>query len=515
MTMPKKQLDIMHRRYRAYRSAAEGSAECKKLRSALLGSDTAGESFSSSFCACDIETDWIEHIEAALPFIERAIHENRQFIMRQGETLPIEKIRRVSKASVEHLARHSELITREPQNGGDIIPEKLYMTENISTYAVYENRFLYMLLCFVKDFTDIKYARIADIVRSFSTELEYEKNIAEKDKKISFSLKFKETSSGGASEIDSDASDALYRMRAITASVDTLLKTNLMIEVSSAPMLKPPISRTNVLLQNPCFAAAVELYDYLNAYTGDGFTVKDLGQEKGGLSSAAREDCAELVALTSYLAYANGGLYELLEDRYNEDERERIREEKRLRDERLAELKERMSSVAPETLEYIFALEEKCRENDAEILKLTEGHELTLIANQKLAEAEKIRSDAENELGRLRGEISALEFERSSETRKHRTEIEEAQKKVSELRAELDELNERFREEYSALAEKYHLASARLRARDGENDEDFTSKEDFARLEAEYLAFKSFFDKQWSLAKKRIRREGLRKGGNP
>lgn len=509
--MPKKQLDIMHRRYRAYRSAAEESAECKKLRSSLLRSDTAGEHFSFSLCTCDIETDWIEHIEEALPFIERAIRENRQFIMRQGETLPIEKIRRVSKTSVEHLARHSELITREPPEGGDIIPEKLYMTENISTYAVYENRFLYMLLCYVKDFTEIKHARITEIINSFSSELEYEKNIAEKNRRISFSLKFTETSADGTAEIDPDTDNALYRMKAIIASVDTLLKTNLMIEVSSAPMLKPPISRTNVLLQNPCFAASVELYDYLNAYTGDGFSVTNLGRESGGLTAAARGDCAELVALTSYLTYANGGLYELLEDRYEEEERERIREEKRFRDERLQALKKKMSSVDGATLEYIFALEEKCRENDAEIVKLTEGHELTLLANQKLAEAEKIRSDAELELGKLHGKISELEAKNADDAQKHRIELERAKKEASALMSELEELNNRFRGEYSALAEEYHLASARLRAQNGESDEDFSSKEDFARLEAEYRAFTSFFEKQWSLAKKRIRRDSLRK----
>ena len=50
-------------------------------------------------------------------------------------------------------------------------------------------------------------------------------------------------------------------------------------------------------------------------------------------------------------------------------------------------------------------------------------------------------------------------------------------------------------------------------------DNDFTSKEGFALLEAEYYAFKRFYDAQWKLAKARIRREKLAKlvseGKNP
>ena len=64
----------------------------------------------------------------------------------KGETrLPDpEKVKNVSKDSVAHLARHSNLITRY-EEGEDIIPDRLYTVERLSDYAVYENRFLYML----------------------------------------------------------------------------------------------------------------------------------------------------------------------------------------------------------------------------------------------------------------------------------------------------------------------------------------------------------------------------------
>ena len=93
------------------------------------------------------------------------MRESRQFILRQGQTVPVEKVKRVSRASVEHLSRHSELITKVPEPGGDLRPDKLHMTENVGTFAVYENRFLYMLFYpllrkkFFSDLRHLKYLR--------------------------------------------------------------------------------------------------------------------------------------------------------------------------------------------------------------------------------------------------------------------------------------------------------------------------------------------------------------------
>ena len=126
-------LDILHRRYIAYLESAENDAETEKLLSEILRADSDSERFDTAIYTCEIKTDWLERIEHSLEHLDRAVRENRQFILRQGETVPIEKVRRVSKTSVEHLARHSEYITREPEEDTGVIPEKLLMTENVGT----------------------------------------------------------------------------------------------------------------------------------------------------------------------------------------------------------------------------------------------------------------------------------------------------------------------------------------------------------------------------------------------
>lgn len=524
--MQDKMLDAMHRGYSAYLQAKGNEPENTKMQRAILRTDKKGEKCDTVLSTCEINTDWVEQIESSLPFIDRAIKENRQFILRQGETVPIEKARRVSKTSVEHLARHSQMITREPAPGEEIIPEKILMTENIGTYAVYENRFLYMLLCYIKDFSEIKYAKICENANLFSSEIELDKTIGDKTKKISFSLKYKEVSSNAVDkETANKTENGLKRIKNIIAETDTLLKTGLMVEVSAAPVLKPPIARTNVLLQNTCFSKALELYDYLVAYNGNGYTVKELYKQSGALKAEARADYAELIAVTSYLSYRSGGLYDELEERYKQYCEDKLNEERKAREKRIYELKQIIGNTDSAVTEYVMALEDKCADAQAQIQRLNEGKNLLLEAEKKIAEAEQIRAAAKKETDAAKAELrrqqeilrinkdkhkQALSYAEASLERK-----DEEIKKINENhKDEIKKLNEKFIADYKELAEKYNLQCARVRgaklAEGGaEKPETTLSKEEFLNLEAEYNAFKKYFESCWKETKKQIRRKEL------
>ena len=143
---PMNSTDARYRAWLAYRKLTAEQRECRRDALALAEAE-GGDALTVTRVECTVDEAWIRAIEAGLVHIEKAIREDRQFIYSNGEVIPIEKVKHVSKDSVEHLARHAELITREPE-GEDIIPDKLYTVERLSDYAVYENRFLYMLLCY-------------------------------------------------------------------------------------------------------------------------------------------------------------------------------------------------------------------------------------------------------------------------------------------------------------------------------------------------------------------------------
>ena len=139
------QSDAYYRGLLAYKKLTAEQRDC--LRDSRAFTEAEGEErVTVTRAVCIVDEAWIKAIEAGLIHIEKAIKEERQFIYSNGEVIPIEKVKHVSKDSVEHLARHSSLITRIPE-GPDLIPDQLYTVERLSDYAVYENRFLYMLLC--------------------------------------------------------------------------------------------------------------------------------------------------------------------------------------------------------------------------------------------------------------------------------------------------------------------------------------------------------------------------------
>ena len=168
--------DAYYRALLAYKKIVAEQRDCRRDSHAFA--EAAGEgALTVTRMVCTVDEAWIEAIEKGLVHIEKAIKEDRQFIYSNGEVIPIEKVKQVSKDSVEHLARHAELITRAPQ-GEDIIPDKLYTVERLSDYAVYENRFLYMLLCYLRDFVTLRYQKILELTNRYEGHLTLDKEIA-------------------------------------------------------------------------------------------------------------------------------------------------------------------------------------------------------------------------------------------------------------------------------------------------------------------------------------------------
>lgn len=518
-------LDIQHRGFSAYLGETAGADACEKFNRTIASAGRAGESMNTVLLDCEVKTDWIERIEEALPFIENAVRENRQFILRQGETVPTQKAKRVSKTSVEHLSRHSELITKLPEPDEDLIPDKIYMTENVGTYTVYENRFLYMLLSYLRDFVGFRYQKITELAASFSSDISLNKELADGTRKINYSLTYSETSQGVDGANDGETGEAIARIRGILQAVELLLRTDLMREVSTAPMLKPPIARTNVLLHDPNFKAAFELYDFLTAYTEPGFEKIEQYRNAGGFTDEMRVDFASLIAMTSYLSYRCGGLQEELEARFLAEEKRRKQEAEKAKKEKLAALKASLGEINGAAFDYIQALEQRVAELENNEERLHEAERLRTEAEVRLGDAITQIQQLQTETSRLGAAIRERFEENQRLSKEHAQEMDAAKRRVQEAEAQQEEAERRFAaefeqqkqeflNEYEALAEKYRLLNARNhvateRQGDQASEEPHYTKESFAELEAEYEAFKRYFDRQWKIAKKQIRKEQL------
>ena len=129
------ELDTYYRALLELRNTTNSVRQCAMLNAAIAAADTEDDKIVVTRAKCTVDEDWICAIEEGLIHIEKAIKEERQFIRSNGEVVPIEKVKNVSKESVQHLARHGNLITHVPEDENDIVPDKLFSVERLNDYT--------------------------------------------------------------------------------------------------------------------------------------------------------------------------------------------------------------------------------------------------------------------------------------------------------------------------------------------------------------------------------------------
>ncbi|MBO5711513.1 MAG: hypothetical protein J6R47_01625, partial [Acholeplasmatales bacterium] len=421
-------LDTYYRGFKDYRKITQEDKTCEKDRRIFKKSGLEFDKLTVTKYLCTISDDWIITIEKGLEFVEKAVKEERQFITVNGEIVPIEKAKKVSKDTVAHLARHSNMITRKPEPGKDLIPDKLYMVEKLSDFAVYENRFLYMLLCYLRDFVALRIEKIQKLRSTYTCHLKLKKDLDTKKRRLNFDTEFIEERFDNPYPIpDPDTEALLQRILDIQQILQMLLNTNLMVEVAKAPMLKPPITKTNVLKMNNNFKNALALYNYVVDYKGDGFSSEEVIKDFVPLSDATADELAEIPALTSFLSYKLGNeIEEKLETQYQLDEDKKRQDEALKLVEQIKRLKRRVSESGLDIEEYMVLLEKRNRELEADSLKLLEY---------------------KNEILELNNKIDELNLEKKELNRR----IDELSKEIEELLKEIARLNQKYIDDMNAL----------------------------------------------------------------
>ena len=490
------ELDIYYRALKQLRADTAKNDQSRRFLSAIKRAATDQDVLCARRTVCHIEQDWVEFIETHLPYVERAIKEERQFIRREGETVDIGKAKKVSRDSVEHLARHSEMITHLPEEGDMLIPDRIYVTENTSNYTVYENRFLYLLLTFMSDFVEMRYSKIAELGNTYHAELQTHKKVMMGKRTVELELRFCEQAKSDPYALTEEGkSTMLERVEAIRVITNMLLLTPLMKEVAKAPLISPPITRTNVLRMDNNFKYAVELYDYLVAYEGDGYTIEHKQVEQKPFEDSLESEIDELVATTSYLAYKYGSdAGKLLEQRYIAEELARQAAEEVKRKERLEQLRVKAHESQASLEEYLLALEEqnKLLERRADGLRAT---------------AETLQKSIDREAQKL----STVYYEQCEQrfAEKRESLIASYEQKMLQKDAEVADAvqnREAALQELEGLRARVHALQYRV----GETPvEDTTSREYFAQLEREFAWFEQMFETNWKLTKKRIRKDVL------
>lgn len=339
------------------------------IEEALKDGDEGKDSIFGKTNEKVIDMDWVIAIEETLPYIQKAIDEQRRFIKQAENVLRIKKAKKI--------------LTVEREEG----------------FAIYENRVLLTLIHKALMFVDDRYSKMKDVPNDSYNNITMNRHLELNQQKLDFSVNYvNENHESLAEDLDVEDIESLSdfdRIRRIRQGLNECLATPLMKEIAKEPQVKPPLTQTNLLKENPNFKKAVELWNFLDTYKKQGFEL--VGEEYNGkMTDENKEDVYLAMEFQHFMMSitTNPALRKMLQEKY-EEENALAKEE--------ADRPEKVKEMALEAQTEAVHKEE--------IEKLTA--EITEL-KQKIAEQKQKLEEQANIIKTQEGKIAALENERES-----------------------------------------------------------------------------------------------------
>lgn len=267
------------------------------------------------------------------------------------------------------------------------------------SFAIYENRVLLTLIHKALMFVDDKYSKMKDAPNDSYNNITMNRHLELNQQKLDFSVNYvNENHESLAEDLDVEDIESLSdfdRIRRIRQGLNECLATPLMKEIAKEPQVKPPLTQTNLLKENPNFKKAVELWSFLDTYKKQGFEL--VGEEYNGkMTDENKEDVYLAMEFQHFMMSitTNPALRKMLQEKY-EEENALAKEE--------ADRPEKVKEMALEAQTEAVHKEE--------IEKLTA--EITEL-KQKIAEQKQKIEEQANIIKTQEGKIAALENERES-----------------------------------------------------------------------------------------------------
>ena len=267
------------------------------------------------------------------------------------------------------------------------------------SFAIYENRVLLTLIHKALMFVDDKYSKMKDVPNDSYNNITMNRHLELNQQKLDFSVNYvNEDHESLAEDLDVEDIESLSdfdRIRRIRQGLNECLATPLMKEIAKEPQVKPPLTQTNLLKENPNFKKAVELWSFLDTYKKQGFEL--VGEEYNGkMTDENKEDVYLAMEFQHFMMSitTNPALRKMLQEKY-EEENALAKEES----DRPEKVKEMVLEAQTEAV------------HKEEIEKLTA--EITEL-KQKIAEQKQKIEEQANIIKTQEGKIAALENERES-----------------------------------------------------------------------------------------------------
>ncbi|WP_405344988.1 DUF2357 domain-containing protein [Ruminococcus sp.] len=448
------------RYYRAFaemKDTLDGDYAHEYLVSAMADNDKGNDELSGNAYNRVIDMEWVEMIEGKLPYIEKAIDEQRKFIEEYKEVDRIDKVKQVGKDAVQHLTQHANLIMAI-EDDGSVIPERLLNTHREDSFATYENRFLHTLIHNCISFVEARFRALQDAPNDSSSKMNMEREIRIGHEVFGFNLEHHaEKHERDKIDRDEDLSNLTdyERIERIRMTLDDFCNTDLIKSLNGCIKVKSPINKTNCIKQDPAFKQCYDLWVFIEAYRKTGY-VLEKNVFEGQMPEDVQKDIYDVMAFQHFVATmsTNKALREKLKAEYEAENERRAAEANKPEEEMARYIEDKIYEVRRE--EMALRLKE-VREREVIISKLTseleQAKEQIRIRDIKIKELESVITALKKDLEQLREELRQAQI-RIMDLEK---EVEALKAHIAELEAKIAELEATIRDLEAQIAA--HLAT--------------------------------------------------------
>ena len=88
---------------------------------------------------------WLSIVEETIPYLDTIIRNPRKFIIQEDDIVIVEKSKKMSTDTIQHLAQHTNYI-QDIDTDGMVKPSKVLNVQKEETSDLYENRFIFTLV---------------------------------------------------------------------------------------------------------------------------------------------------------------------------------------------------------------------------------------------------------------------------------------------------------------------------------------------------------------------------------
>ncbi len=269
--------------------------EIEKNNKEFFDKITSSMNYKSNINGDVLNFEGLDVIWDACPYIDNVVRNPKLILINNSNVELIEKAKKVTSESVKDLARHTYYIDEFDPANNVVRPNKILNIYSEETFNIYENKFLYTLIYFITRFVLNKEKELEELEIDRYRKLVYsgETRIGQEDLEIKLIIKGTDRSKANEDKkLNEEIKKAKERISRIKDYISGWSRSELIktLEKARVKLINPPIKKTNIILKNPNFQVAVNLWNYLYNYDEDSGDVrKNLDKDGNNLLTGLLE----------------------------------------------------------------------------------------------------------------------------------------------------------------------------------------------------------------------------------